>query len=130
VTSDNYLDIAKAFLSTYGGAVVAIKDGKMTAYEYSASPKQWGAWRAYFKARKLSVAFMDERGRDGKCITVPALWPHEFDADASVQDDYRAGEWFVSAMERHTARRRMLDVDARKIQVQRLLKPYQTEKQV
>jgi len=55
-------------------------------------PKQWGAWRSYFKAIGKPVGFMDARGEEfGKmtsrqretlgCFDVPAPFPSDFDSD-------------------------------------------------
>lgn len=95
VTAENYQEVGKAFIGAYGGAVVALADGKSQGTEWTASPRQWGAWRAYFAKRKISLKFMDARGREGKCWTVPADWPHNFDGDATLQEDQQAAEWFM-----------------------------------
>lgn len=95
VTAENYQEIGSAFIGLYGGAIIALVDGKSQGLEWTANPRQWGAWRAYLAARKIPIKFMDARGKDGKCWTVPAAWPHEFDADATVQDDQEAANWFM-----------------------------------
>lgn len=95
MTAENYQEIGSAFIGAYGGAVIALADGKSQGVEWTATPRQWGAWRAYLAARKISVKFMDARGKDGKCWTVPAAWPHEFDSDATVQGDQDAANWFM-----------------------------------
>ncbi len=74
---------------------MALADGKSGTMDYHANPRQFGAWRAYFKARRIPTHFMDRQGQAGKPWTVPAEWPHEFDADASVQADHEAGERFM-----------------------------------
>lgn len=91
MTAENYQEIGSAFIGAYGGAVIALAD----CAECAASPRQWGAWRAYLASRKVSVKFMDARGKEGKCWTVPAPWPHEFDGDATLQGDQQAAEWFM-----------------------------------
>lgn len=95
VTPENYQQIGAAFIGMYGGAVIALAEGKSQGVEWKAAPRQWGAWRAYLAERNISVKFMDARGKEGKCWTVPAAWPHEFDSDATVQGDQRAAEWFM-----------------------------------
>lgn len=95
VTADNYPEIGKAFIAVHGGAVIALEDAKTQDVECPACPRQWGAWRAYFKARKIKTGFMDQRGREGKMWTVPAAWPHEFDGDATVQSDMEAATRFM-----------------------------------
>jgi hypothetical protein len=95
VTAENYQEIGSAFIDMYGGAVIGLADGKSQGVEWTANPRQWGAWRAYLTSRKISVKFMDARGKEGKCWTVPAAWPHEFDSDATVQADQEAANWFM-----------------------------------
>ena len=95
VTAVNYQEIGSAFIGMYGGAVIALADGKSQGEEWKACPRQWGAWRAYFRERGIKTAFMDARGREGKCWTVPAAWPHEFDSEATVQGDQEAANWFM-----------------------------------
>lgn len=95
VTAENWQEVGSAFIGAYGGAIVALADGKAQGVEWTANPRQWGAWRAYMAQRKISVKFMDARGKEGKCWTVPAPWPHEFDSDATVQDDHDAANWFM-----------------------------------
>ena len=91
VTAENYQEVGSAFIGMYGGAVIALAD----CAECTANPRQWGAWRAYLSARKINIKFMDARGKEGKCWTVPAAWPHEFDGEASVQGDQEAANWFM-----------------------------------
>lgn len=95
VTAENWQQVGSAFIGAFGGAIVALADGKSMDLEWKANPRQWGAWRAYMAKRKISTKFMDARGKEGKCWTVPAGWPHEFDADATVQDDHDAANWFM-----------------------------------
>lgn len=95
VTAENYQAIGSAFIGLYGGAIIALVDGKSQGEEWTAAARQWGAWRAYFSKRKIKTTFMDARGKEGKCWTVPAGWPHEFDGDATVQDDQEAANWFM-----------------------------------
>jgi len=95
VTAENFQEVGSAFIGAYGGAVVSLADGKSQGVEWTANPRQWGAWRAYFASRKIPVKFMDARGKEGKCWTVPAAWPHEFDSDATVQGDQEAANWFM-----------------------------------
>lgn len=95
VTADNYQEIGKAFIGIYGGAIVALADGVSQGVEWKANPRHWGAWRAYFAKRRIPTKFMDARGKEGKCWTVPAAWPSEFDGDATVQEEGAAADWFM-----------------------------------
>lgn len=95
VTAENWQEVGSAFIGAYGGAVISLAEGKSQGVEWTANPRQWGAWRSYMAKRRISTKFMDARGKEGKCWTVPAPWPHEFDSDASVQDDHDAANWFM-----------------------------------
>lgn len=95
VTALNWQEVASAFIGAYGGALIALAEGKGIGIEWEATPRQWGAWRAYMAKRKIPIKFMDARGKEGKPWTVPAPWPHEFDGDAAVQDDHDAANWFM-----------------------------------
>lgn len=72
-------------------------------------------------SKGIPTRFMDERGKAGKCWTVPAAWPHEFDADATVQDDHAAADWFMSRFNAVDAKFREIPAERRKAQVARLL---------
>jgi hypothetical protein len=96
VTAENYTALAKGFMEAGGGAVLALKEtGIDGETRYEATPRQWGSWRAYFKAKSIKTNFMDMQAKAGKPWTVPAPWPHEFDAEATVQADHEAGESFM-----------------------------------
>lgn len=95
VTAENWQEVGSAFIGAYGGAVISLAEGKSQGVEWTANPRQWGAWRSYMAKRRISTKFMDARGKEGKCWTVPAPWPHDFDSDASVQDDHDAANWFM-----------------------------------
>ena len=66
---------------------------------------QWGAWRAYFKKKKIPCKFMSERAREDfftkgdeeKGYQVPAEWPHQFDADQSEHIDFQAADNFLNS---------------------------------
>lgn len=73
-------------------------------YEVSAGGlRQWGAWRAYLKAKGFNTALMERRDY----WTVPAPWPHMFDAEASIAADYVAGDTYLDA--RRAERNRQFD---------------------
>jgi hypothetical protein len=96
VTAENYQEVGSAFIGAYGGAIIALADGELQGVQWTANPRQWGAWRAYLAARKIKIKFMDARGKEGKSWTVPAAWPHEFDSEATVQGDQEAANWFMT----------------------------------
>jgi hypothetical protein len=99
ITGENFTEVAKAFLvSRKAGAVIALAEGKKGGTEFTAQVGPWGAWRAYWKriGFKQMVSWMDRYGSTpNACLTVPTLWPSEFDmVQANVQDDHQAGEAF------------------------------------
>jgi hypothetical protein len=97
VTKENYVDLAMAFIGiNKHGAMIALRSGINQGEKFEATPRQWGAWRAYLKTRGISTAFMDSQGKAWKCWTVPAEWPHLFDMEATVADDYAAGDRFMA----------------------------------
>jgi hypothetical protein len=57
---------------------------------------QWGAWLAYLKRIGYRTAFMQSRD----FYTVPAEWPHLFDAEAQIGADHTAGEDYLAARRR------------------------------
>lgn len=99
VTEENYQHVGSAFIGMFGGAIIALADGRRNDLDWKATPKQFGAWYAYFKRKGIETKFMMEQGRKGNPWTVPAPWPHEFDADATVQEDYTAGQYFADKLE-------------------------------
>jgi hypothetical protein len=69
---------------------------------------QWGAWRAYLKAKHLPYFHMDQVGqrlsnlskpnRESVCgYLAPCDWPADFDADWDAANDRYAGDRFVDA---------------------------------
>lgn len=104
VTADNWQAVAGAFIGAYGGVVLGLEAGECQGVAFGQSPRQWGAWRAYFKKRGIKTTFMDAKAKataeskatvNPHCWTVPAEWPHMFDADATVQEDHEAGNLFM-----------------------------------
>lgn len=91
VTAETYAVKAKAFILANDnvGFVIAIQD---TAKADAITARQWGAWLSYFKRLGIKgyPALMERLGY----FTVPAEWPHLFDADATVQSDNAAADGF------------------------------------
>jgi hypothetical protein len=96
--------VAGAFIGAYGGFVIGLEEGELQGVSIPQAPRQWGAWRAYFKKRGIKTTFMDAKvlataanklGVNPHCWTVPTEWPHMFDADATVQEDHEAGNLFM-----------------------------------
>lgn len=97
MTAENYGTIGRAFIGLKGAFVVALEETKVQHDIFPATLRQWGAWRAYFRRVKIPTRLMEAK----KIYTVPAEWPHMFDAGASMADDFDAGINF----ERHVADR-------------------------
>jgi len=104
VNASNFLKLAQAYVAQNGGFLLAMRDGENQGVEFTATQRQWGAWRAYFKARGIKTGWMDaiaqtsvlEAARKTRiCLTVPSAWPHEFDREATVQGDHEAADAFM-----------------------------------
>lgn len=101
---ETYLTMGKAWIATKGGFVLGLEEGECQGVRFGQSPRQWGAWRAYFRERGIKTTFMDAKilatannrqTVNPHCYTVPTEWPHEFDSEATVQGDHEAGNWFM-----------------------------------
>lgn len=104
VTRDNWALIARQFIGVNGGYVLGLEAGECQGTPFEQAPRQWGAWRAYFKKKGIPTTFMDAKAKataenkqsvNPHCWTVPAEWPHMFDAEATVQEDHEAGNLFM-----------------------------------
>lgn len=116
VTPDNYSDCAVDYMTLAGkGSIVARWSGNCQGVRYEADPKRWGAWLAYFKRKGMKTAFFESRD----FYTVPADWPHQFDADVSLSEDTEAGEAHLLKVRRDQARRFDIDAAAKRVAVER-----------
>jgi hypothetical protein len=82
---------------------------------HAATIGNWMAWRDYRISKKISVKFMDYQAQRGKTWTVPTLWPNEFDADRTVQDDHMAAGKYRENPFREKQREDLSDEDRRRI---------------
>lgn len=89
VNKDNLTAKAKAFVEMGSGEWQSVgKPSELTNGENRM--REFGAWVAYFKHLGMPTRWFEER----EAITVPARWPHMFDAEREVQTDYAAaGVW-------------------------------------
>lgn len=101
---ETFLKLGRAWIDTKGGFVLGLAEGECQGVKIPFTPRQWGAWRAYFRERGIKTAFMDAKAKataenklavNPHCWTVPTEWPHEFDTEATVQGDHEAGNWFM-----------------------------------
>lgn len=104
MNAETYQKLGGAWIATNGGFVLGLAEGELQGVKIPQTPRQWGAWRAYFKDRGIPTAFMDAKAKltaenkltkNPHCWTVPTEWPHEFDTEATVQGDHEAGNWFM-----------------------------------
>lgn len=83
ITRETYSKLGSAYIAAGGGYVIACKPKTVKGEELVATPQQWNAWRNYFFEKVIKNVGMEERGY----YTVPAEWPHLFDAEWSMADD-------------------------------------------
>src|SRR5689334_22501070 len=81
VTARNYAAKAKAFMEIHGNTRTVICQRQSTYRDEEGNPfvvnlRAWGAWLAYYKRIGYNTALMMTRD----IRTVPAPWPHLFDA--------------------------------------------------
>jgi hypothetical protein len=89
VTKDTLTLKAKVFVEMGSGEWMSVgKPSDLTNGENRM--REFGAWVEYFKTLGMPTRWYEERVN----ITVPARWPHMFDAEREVQTDYAAaGVW-------------------------------------
>lgn len=89
ITNENFEAMAASFAKLNDGVCYELGLDPWIREGLSRPAKigQWMAWRDYRISKKLSVRFMDHQARRNKQWTVPAEWPHEFDAERTVQHD-------------------------------------------
>lgn len=104
MNAETFQKIAGAWIATKGGFVLGLAEGEYQGTKIPFTPRQWGAWRAYLKARGIKTAYMDAKAKltaenkltvNPHCWTAPTEWPHEFDTEATVQGDHEAGNLFM-----------------------------------
>lgn len=88
VTKDNYGEKGSKFIELNGkkGFVISRHGAQKGKDVFAPTLKQWAAWRRYFVGKGIDVRWFDTRDY----YTVPAEWPHLFDAEATVAGDYAA----------------------------------------
>lgn len=106
VTKENWPILAEGFMADRGGVgfPLALARVRNKHGEFDATARQWGAWFFYLKSKGIPTwRFMRTRsmevdgtsGEPSAVWTAPAEWPHLFDMDATVGDDYEAGDKFI-----------------------------------
>lgn len=124
ISGENYLAKAIEHMKDNGGTgfVICRRDGAHKDYP-KGTPRQWGAWRAYYRRLGKKLAFFDSRAYHN----VPAEWPADFDAAATVQGDMHAADlWEDAEVKRRAAERFTwkMDAAARKAAVARAMKNF------
>lgn len=111
ITAENYSELGKAFIGAHGHGFVIIRDKAWATHDYPHTPREWGAWMAYFKSRRIPTLVFDQKGKG----TVPARWPHEFDATWREEVDERSADVYEADVAQETQSLAVaLDVGARK----------------
>lgn len=104
INPETYRKLGGAIIAERGGFVLGLAEGECQGVKIPQAPRQWGAWRAYFRERGIPTTFMDAKAKataenrqsaNPHCWTVPTEWPHEFDTEATVQGDHAAGNLFM-----------------------------------
>lgn len=98
ITAENYYPLAKAFIGAQGHGFVIVRDLEWATHEFAHSPREWGAWMAYFAAKKLPRLTIERKGIG----TVPAQWPHIFDADWKAAADTHGADRYVAGLAKET----------------------------
>ncbi|TXH51317.1 MAG: hypothetical protein E6Q97_18660 [Desulfurellales bacterium] len=91
ITAETYARRGSEFIAQAGkGFAISLYASRKAGQDLPATPKQWGAWLAYFRSKGIPYAWMARQ----RVVTVPAEWPHQFDADATAEGDKEAAEDF------------------------------------
>jgi hypothetical protein len=104
VNCDNWVYLREQFMDFNGGKgfFLTLKPRWVHGELQRSSIRQWGAWRAWFKSKKISTVWMDAvakgAGKHGG-FSVPAEWPHMFDMQATLVGDHIAGNAFYDHYE-------------------------------
>lgn len=94
VTKDTLTAKAKVFVEMGSGEWQAV-GRPCDATNGENRTKEFGAWLAYFDGLGMPTRWFEGR----EAITVPARWPHLFDAEREVQTDYSAAGTWTARME-------------------------------
>lgn len=95
VDKDNYAKLGSDFIALNEHGFMIVRDEKHVLKDFPVTARQWCAWLAYFGAKGIKNC-AEKLGR----YTVPAEWPHMFDADWTIADDERAGGYYRPQIER------------------------------
>lgn len=104
VTGNNYSEKGKLFIQLNPDKIATIIQRSSSKTDAAGnqlqvtteSLRQWGAWRAYFKKIGRALHHFDR----SDYYTVPAAWPHLFDADATVQEDHAIADEYLDFVRR------------------------------
>ncbi|WP_162918503.1 hypothetical protein [Taklimakanibacter deserti] len=111
VTGEAFWSMGKAFMLAAGGGFVIIRDLAWATHEFPHTPREWGAWMAYFRAKGIRTVTFEQKGKG----TVPAQWPHLFDANWQEKFDQHSADRYMAELARETRNASgALDAAARK----------------
>lgn len=122
ITNENFEAMASAFSNLNDGicSILSLEPWVHSGIEKPATIGPWMAWRDYRISKRLSIRFMDHMAKSNKRWTVPALWPHEFDADRSVADDMKIESHYRANPFKEKPRDHNISEDERKAFVRRI----------
>lgn len=98
VTDETFWTLAKSFFAAAGTGFVLIRDAAWATTEFPHTPREWGAWLAYFDSKGIPHRVIDHLGKG----TVPAQFPHLFDANWEKKYDDHAADQHVAKLRRET----------------------------
>ena len=98
VSAESYPGMSLAFIRAAGRGFVIVGDALQATPSMPLTIREWGAWMAYFLAKRIPHAYVKSKG----LASVPARWPHLFDADWRPGNDEHAADIFESKAARQT----------------------------
>lgn len=114
INAENYFAMGKAFIGAQEKGFVIIRDQAWATHEFGHTPREWGAWMSYFRSRRIKAVVFEKQGKG----TVPARWPHLFDADWHPDNDEQAADMFETTLAGETRdAERALSAEGRKAAV-------------
>ncbi len=97
VDKENYATLGKAFIiANEGTGFFIVRDAIWATSEFPHTPREWGAWMEYLDSKRISRRVFYAKGQG----TVPAQWPHQFDADWLPGNDEQAADIFEAKLAR------------------------------
>lgn len=96
VTAETFWQLGKAFMVAQGHGYALIRDNAWATSAMPVTVCEWGAWMGYFESKRIPKLVFERQGKG----TVPARWPHLFDADWWALNDTCAADLYEAKIER------------------------------